>query len=145
MFHGMMGNATVRGGEDGGSGFTGVTLNFGTLDGVSSMEIPPHWASDVGGSSVKAEANNVSLSQLTGGATITLTAVSNSGNPVTLLYYAKNDGATVTYSGGFTVTASDTLKIGAAPPAGLDGYGTIVVNANGTSVANIDYYWSAEG
>lgn len=128
-----------------GSGFAGVTLNFGVLDSVSSLDLPPHWANDAGGSSVKSEANNVSLSQLTGGATITLTAVSNSGNPVTLLYYAKNNGATVTYSGGFSVTASDYLKIGAAPPAGLDGYGTIVVNANDTAVGNIDYYWSAEG
>lgn len=128
-----------------GGGFAGVTLNFGALDAVSSMEIAPHWANDAGGSSVKAEAKNVSLSQLTGGATITITAVSSSGNPVTLLYYAKNNGATVTYSGGFTVTASDTLKIGAAPPAGLDGYGAIVVNANGTTVATITYYWSSEG
>jgi len=143
MFHGMMGNATVRGGEAGSSGFIGVNLNFGTLDSVSTMEIPPHWANDAGGSSVKSEANNVSLSQLTSGATITIVAVPESGNTPTI-YYSVNDGATVTYSGGFSVTASDYLKIGAAPPAGLNGYGTFVVNANGTAVGNIDYYWSSE-
>jgi hypothetical protein len=144
MFHGMMGNATVRGGEAGGSGFIGVNLNFGTLDGVSAMDLPPHWANDAGGSIEKSEANNVSLSQLTSGATITIVAVPASGNTPTL-YYSVNNGATVTYSGGFSVTASDYLKIGAAPPAGFDGYGTFVVNANGEAVGNIDYYWSAEG
>jgi hypothetical protein len=125
------------------SGFAGVTLNFGSLDAVSSMELPPHWANDSGGDPSKALAKNVSLAPLVGGATISLTAVSTFGGTPTI-YYSKNDGPTITYSAPFTVLASDSLKIGGGPPAGFNAVGAIVVNANGETVSSITYYWADE-
>jgi hypothetical protein len=125
------------------SGFVGVTLNFGSIDSVSSMELPPHWANDAGGNPLKALAKNVSLAPLVGGATISLTAVPTFRGPPTL-YYSKNDGPTITYEAPFTVLASDSLKIGGGPPADFSAAGAIIVNANGNTVSSIAYYWADE-
>jgi len=125
------------------SGFVGVTLNFGSIDQVSSTEFPPHWANTLGGSALKAEATNVSLSALGAGATITITVLAESGSAPPIKY-AKNDGAITNYTGGFTVLGSEYLKIAASPPSGIDGYGTIIVNADGVTVSSIPYYWSSE-
>jgi hypothetical protein len=125
------------------SGFAGVTLNFGSLDGVSSMDIPPHWANDAGGSALKSEAKNVSLAPLVGGATISLTAVPTFMGPPALCY-SINNGPTITYVAPFTVLVTDSLKIGGSPPAGFNAAGAIVVNANGETVSSITYYWADE-
>lgn len=44
---------------------------------------------------------------------MTLTATMTPNNGVSQIYYVKNDGAPVTYSGAFAVLAGDTLRWGA--------------------------------
>jgi hypothetical protein len=139
----MIQNMMRKGMASGSSGFAGVTLNFGSLDMVSSMELPPHWANDLGGDPSKALAKNVSLAPLVGGATISLTAVPTFRGPPTM-YYSKNDGPTITYEAPFSVLESDSLKIGGGPPAGFSAAGAIVVNADGQTVSSITYYWADE-
>jgi hypothetical protein len=104
------------------------------------------WATGGGGDNNKSAADNVSLSPLNASATITLTVVNlgGAGFSVPTLHYALNDGTTQTYSTGFAVSTSDSLKIGITPPYGTNGYGTILVKANETEISSIDYYWSPE-
>jgi hypothetical protein len=143
----LMPNTSVQNmNVEGPPSFVGISLDFGSITTVSTFDLPPHWANNSGGSAEKTEANNVSLSPLGGSVTITITASRNSNflSFPTSLQYAINNGATETYSSGFTASASDSLKIGMSPPFGANGNGTITVFANGTPVASIQYQFFDE-
>lgn len=135
MIQNMMRKAMVAG----ASGFAGVTLNFGTCEGYTT-DFVRWWASLDGtaGDDVTL-ATSVSMSPLTPGATITVSVVASVGPAVTVCY-KKNAGSITNYTTGFSVVAADYLKMGIVAPNQVDsGYGVVLVFADGSQVATIDY------
>lgn len=123
------------------SGFVGVTLDFGTLDGGYTSDLPLWWASQAGGSDNKALAENVALTALSPGATITANVIATVG-PAPSVRYAINDGATTSYTTGFSVVSTDYLKVAIAAPNQIsNGSGVVLIFANGTQVSAIDYVY----
>jgi hypothetical protein len=125
-------------------GFPGVLLDFGSVAGFTSDTISPWWANSSGGSELKASANNVSLAPLKSSATITMVVVPDRGGFAgATITYAKNNGANTSYSGGFSVLASDSLKIAINPLNQIEeGAGVIFVYANGFLIASINFQYS---
>lgn len=123
------------------SGFTGVTLNFGSADSGYTTDFPRFWASTSGGTDDKAFATNVSMAALTPGATITATVFADTG-PAPYVVYAKNDGAITSYTSGISVAYTDYLKVGITAPDQIAyGWGEVRIFANGTQVDAIPYVY----
>lgn len=123
------------------SGFVGVTLDFGSMDGGYTTEVPSYWASLSGGTDDKALATNVALTALAPGATITANVIATSG-PAPSVLYAKNNGATTSYTTGFSVVSTDFLKIAiTAPDQVSSGSGVVLIFADGTQVSAINYIY----
>jgi len=123
------------------SGFIGVTLNFGSMTGGYTTDFPRYWASIAGGTDDKAFATNVALTALSPGATITTNVIANEG-PAPAVIYAKNNGANTSYTSGFSVVSTDSLKIAISAPDQVNyGYGVVLIFADGVQVSVIDYVY----
>lgn len=143
MYHGMMGNATVRGGEPDGSAFTGPTLNVGSIEGFLTDQISPWWATTTGGSETLAGATSASMSVFSSAVSITLVDVPDEGySGVSSIRYAKA-GPAFTYSTAVTFQTTDIIKIGIVPNANQanSGSGRIEIYANGTYAGFVFYQY----
>lgn len=123
------------------SSFAGVTLNFGSMAYGYTTDFPRYWASIAGGTDDKSLATNVALTALSPGATITTNVIATEG-PAPAVIYAKNDGANTSYTSGFSVVSTDSLKIGITAPDQVNsGYGAVLIFADGVQVSAIDYVY----
>lgn len=144
MYHGMMGNATVRGGEPAGSGFTGPTLNVGSIEGFSTDTISPWWATTTGGSETLAGATSASMSVFSSAVSITLLDVPDDGFlGLASIRYAKA-GPAFTYSAAVTFQTTDIIKIGIVPNADQaeSGQGKVMIYANGNYAGMVLYQYN---
>lgn len=142
MYHGMMGNATVRGGEEEARGsVTTPMISVGSIVGFTTDTISPWWASTSGGSETLAGATAASMSVFSSAVSITMVDVPEEGYPgVSQIRYAKS-GPGFTYSGPVTFETTDVIKIGIVPNANqaAAGSGVIEVYANGVPTCYVYY------
>lgn len=143
MYHGMMGNATVRGGEEGSSPVSAPTITVGSIEGFTTDQISPWWATTTGGTDTLSTATSASMSVFSSAVSITLVDVPDAGYPgVSSIRYAKA-GPAFTYSAAVTFQTTDVIKIGIVPNANQAnaGSGRIEIYANGTYAGFVFYQY----